>query len=418
MPHFSTQAANLSKHLEFLRHSLNIETTSPPPSPSPLRRARHPVINPTSSPQVPRLSRAPEVPKIYEDEEECSSDNAYDDHERRLPSSPSRRKTKPKARLSASRLPLPSRGSPPSPPPASSARPTLDADTESHRPNVSKRKPSRRQSGLLNANQTGVRGADPDRNEFSELLRLPRIPSPAFGSPVRRDFQLDDDDEVAVVDPEVAMNLKVNDAEVSGQELELVTKRKRKGKEPERVRVVDSGAEVARIRERESKRPREDDDLVEGSTEGPKSKLKDVTNSPRSRMVLPPPDGSTAGACFPTVPKYMLTGHFFLMVTSYFLSYCIRRNSIDRDRHQTSESDPPSSAIPNPPARTFLSTPAPAPGPTSQYPTPHSSSSPAPPMSETEGFTNGRERRARKSVNYAEPKLNTFVLLITSRSRY
>jgi hypothetical protein len=44
---------------------------------------------------------------------------------------------------------------------------------------------------------------------------------------------------------------------------------------------------------------------------------------------------------------------------------------------------------------------------TSPTPTSRSSSSPAP--NEGEGATGGRERRTRKSVNYAEPKLNTFV---------
>jgi len=53
----------------------------------------------------------------------------------------------------------------------------------------------------------------------------------------------------------------------------------------------------------------------------------------------------------------------------------------------------------NEPAKQFLR-------PTS--PSGHSSSSPAPPnFSETDGQGGGRERRTRKSVNYAEPKLNT-----------
>ena len=48
--------------------------------------------------------------------------------------------------------------------------------------------------------------------------------------------------------------------------------------------------------------------------------------------------------------------------------------------------------------------------PAGSAPTSRGSSSPAPPgSSETEGAPN-RERRTRKSVNYAEPKLNTYVL--------
>jgi hypothetical protein len=34
------------------------------------------------------------------------------------------------------------------------------------------------------------------------------------------------------------------------------------------------------------------------------------------------------------------------------------------------------------------------------------------PIADAEALTTGRERRARKSVNYAEPKLNTCVLFI------
>lgn len=43
-------------------------------------------------------------------------------------------------------------------------------------------------------------------------------------------------------------------------------------------------------------------------------------------------------------------------------------------------------------------------------PTPTSRSSTSPAPNEGEGSTGGRERRTRKSVNYAEPKLNTFVM--------
>ena len=58
---------------------------------------------------------------------------------------------------------------------------------------------------------------------------------------------------------------------------------------------------------------------------------------------------------------------------------------------------------------------------------PHSqdSSSLAPPnLSETDGASGGRERRTRKSVNYAEPKLNTcvpsslFQILFVLQPRY
>ena len=293
------QTANLSKHLGFLRHSFNIEPSSPVPQKSPQRRARRPIINPNSIPQVPRLSRPPDVPGIHEDDEEDSSENDHNDHEPcpPEPSSPSRRKFKPKARLSASRLPLPSRVSPPPPLSALPTRPR--AHVEPPRPNTSKRKPTRRQSGLLlNMNATGNTGGE---NDYSEMLSLPRIPSPAFGSPIRREITLEDDEEVALDDREVEVNITLNDATVDGNELDMVTrKERRKAKSRESARESeperDPVLEFVRPRERDNKRAREDEN-VNATAEVVISKLKDVTNSPRSRLDLPPPESNMAGAC-------------------------------------------------------------------------------------------------------------------------
>ena len=47
--------------------------------------------------------------------------------------------------------------------------------------------------------------------------------------------------------------------------------------------------------------------------------------------------------------------------------------------------------------------------PSDSLPPSQDASSSAPPnTSETDGTSGGRERRTRKSVNYAEPKLNTY----------
>lgn len=90
---------------------------------------------------------------------------------------------------------------------------------------------------------------------------------------------------------------------------------------------------------------------------------------------------------------------------------------LDRDRQHTPDTDgttPISSVTSLATTRSFLSTPATTPATTtsqlSQLPTPRMSSSPVPPPSastELEAAVGGRERRTRKSVNYAEPKLNT-----------
>jgi hypothetical protein len=106
----------------------------------------------------------------------------------------------------------------------------------------------------------------------------------------------------------------------------------------------------------------------------------------------------------------ILTKYLFPTIISRILSrlHCLR---VDRDRHQASEPETPSSSAAPSSTRTFISAPVAATEPVAQLPTPRSSSSPVPPASsETEaGSANGRERRARKSVNYAEPKLNTSV---------
>jgi hypothetical protein len=47
--------------------------------------------------------------------------------------------------------------------------------------------------------------------------------------------------------------------------------------------------------------------------------------------------------------------------------------------------------------------------PVGSAPTSRGSSSPAPPDGDGMGVGGNRERRTRKSVNYAEPKLNTYV---------
>lgn len=113
------------------------------------------------------------------------------------------------------------------------------------------------------------------------------------------------------------------------------------------------------------------------------SGLKDVTNSPRSRAMLPPLD----------------------------------TNASDRDRQHTPDTDgttPISGVTSLATTRSFLSTPTTTPSTTisqiSQLLTPQSSSSPVPPTcasTSEEAPMGGRERRTRKSVNYAEPKLNT-----------
>lgn len=263
-----SQTHNLSKQLGHLRRSFNISHSSPippqqPPAPPP--RARRPMQDPAISPQTSRLSRAPNIPGIYEDDE-GETDTSPEDESSHVPGPTVRKKMK--ARLSASRLPLPSRIA--SPPPDVPRPLIIATDAKS-----SKKKPSRRQSGLLTVDT--------------------RPPSPVVGSPTARDSarilaEDDDDDDMAITDE---MNVDA--------ELEAALKRERKGKAKERERERDdtSTSDSGRTRERERKRRRDDDESSSTTTptvvESGGKKLKDVTNSPRGRSALPPLDTNTAG---------------------------------------------------------------------------------------------------------------------------
>lgn len=284
--HFFLQTLNLTKHLSYLRQSLNISTSSSAPTTPHSPRARKPPpnrtpANPSSNPPpLPRLSKIPNVPGICEEEEPLLSSS---EHEIEKPPSPVLRKSsKSKPRLSASRLPLPARVVE-APPLLPLAEAPLSSELQqvpvksSTRP----RKPSRRHSGLLMISA--------DRS-----LSVPRAPSPAFGSPIRRAAGLEEEEEEVVTVSEQLMLEADMEVEV---ELEVEThpkrvRRKSKGKE----REAEGGEGVESVpplplRERERERERdkkrakgEDDDDGKG-----KPRLKDVTNS---RAVLLPIDNT------------------------------------------------------------------------------------------------------------------------------
>ncbi|TFY60042.1 hypothetical protein EVJ58_g5393 [Rhodofomes roseus] len=319
-----TEAATHSfiKHLSHIRKSFHVPHSRPSDSEdsqSPPPRAKRPVINPDASPAPNRLARAPTVPGIVEDDETNASspedpdaDVEEEEEEEKEPTPVKRKKTK--SRSSDSRLPI-----------AVPPLPDIDVrqiEFEEQLSKVGKRKPTRRQSGLL----TSVSITTVTPSGFSTELVPPRPPSPAFGSPIRREVGLAEE-----ADERRAANGEEDEDEVEVI-LQSVAKREKKEKERKKERTIEkdrdkdkySSSNSERTKERERKRTRDPDDpaLV---AEGSKSKLKDVTNS------------------HPICPTLL---------------------EID-DAHN----------LP-----------------------------PAPPESEAAG---GRERRVRKSVNYAEPKLNT-----------
>ncbi|KAK0493305.1 hypothetical protein EDD18DRAFT_1179426 [Armillaria luteobubalina] len=306
-------ALGLTKHLDFLRQTFDIRQHSEPPTPLIPRATRRPSPATSSSSPSPtnRLSRPPNVPGICEEEEPILTS---EEEQIVIENPPSpRRKVKTKPRLSASKLPLPSRIA--SPPPV--------LDLSSVNVNSLWKKPARRQSGLLTVNIDMV-------NESLE-----RPVTPVLGMTKAENEACEEEEEEAAV----YNGLVENVMEEETGEVKVKKEKRRKYKDRE--------ADTPRDKEMKSILD-ENGDL---NLTSQKLKFKDVTNSPRRRTAAD--------------------------------------NSVDIV---------PDSGAP----RQFLIS---SPSHTSHLPTPHPSSPTPPP--EPESDTGGRERRVRKSVNYAEPKLNT-----------
>ena len=363
------------KQLGLIRKSFGVPhgRSSTPESNPPPPRAKRPIPDPNVSPPPNRIARPPTIPVLMEDEEPNQSSPEDVDVDEVRGSSPTlpKKRTKTKSRTSStSRLPVPLSKSPP---------PAVDViqfqfDEELNK--TGKRRPSRRQSGLLASVSITATVTD----------GLDRPPSPAPASPIRKALE---EDELVAAEPD--------EDEVEAI-LQSVTKmRSKKDREGERMRDsdVDMFVEVPRPRERKKRVTEEPADVPEGS----KSKLKDVTNAQASRSTLPLLD-TTSG---------MNTNHEKLVTSVSRHLY-----DADRERQHTPDADAPTSATSyaSTSTRNFLSTPATTPAPPSKPPsqllTPRSSSPvEPPPQSEPEPSATGRERRVRKSINYAEPKLNT-----------
>ncbi|KAG6835284.1 hypothetical protein H0H93_003143, partial [Arthromyces matolae] len=292
MAEAETATLNLTKHLSYLRQSFNIPMAPPIPSspPSPRARKPPPIVHsdPNSSPQQHRLSRAPNVPGIFE-EDELSPLTSEPEPEK--PPSPVLRKVKAKSRLSTSRLPIPARLS--SPPPQNNDHELGVSDSNL---TIKPRKPSRRQSGLLNAG--------------AESLSVPRVPSPAFGSPIRRAAGLaEEEEEIAAVAGQL-MDVE----EIMNVEEKPLKKERRKSREKEQLTMEEPEAVMESIKVKERKKKERINEETDG---GGKPRLQDVTNSraalvsidnrvPPSRAFLstsPTPSAPTSrGSSSPTPP--------------------------------------------------------------------------------------------------------------------
>ncbi|KAG7453190.1 uncharacterized protein BT62DRAFT_50846 [Guyanagaster necrorhizus] len=316
-------ALGLTKHLSFLRHTFDIQQPSVSRTPLLPRATRRPSSTTSSSSPSPtnRLSKPPDVPGICE-EEEPSPTSEEEQIEVEKPPSP-RRKVKTKPRLSASKLPLPSRIA--SPPPM--------LDLSSTNMNTLRKKAARRQSGLLTVNVDMVH-----RDQLS--IQRPVTPILGMTQAENEACEEEEEEEAAVYNGLVE---NVDEEDVGSAKVKKEKRRKYKDKDD--VADTPCDKEIKSLQD-------EDGDLVSASQ---KLKFKDVTNSPRRRATLPETDSSV-------------------------------------------DNVPGDSGAP----RQFLVS---SPSHTSHLLTPHPSSPTPPP--EPESDTGGRERRVRKSVNYAEPKLNT-----------
>ncbi|KAI0045775.1 hypothetical protein FA95DRAFT_1680251 [Auriscalpium vulgare] len=369
-----TAMHHFMKTFGLIRKSFNVPSGKPPSPPkhAPTATARRPALNPDASPHANRLARPPNFPEIFEEEEGPESD-AQEDEERETSPSPVVRRKKPRA--SSSRLPVPASGrviSPPPPPLLAALHIQVDESLLKGRKRI-----SRRTSGLLAPPDTTTRPVSP----------VPRPPSPAFGSPLRRDAGLAEEEEEYAVMHGGGLVVVPDDTEEEAERDRAARKERRK-----RAKARDAELAIARDRDRASQRAQEDDEPV---AEGSKSRLKDVTNSPVGRSALPPLDTHISGACAVLSPANFAD---------------IPRTDSDRQRTPDSESDVPSSALTmaSTSTRAVMSTPSTTPGPPSHLPTPRNSTSPPVPASDTDpGPAGGREKRVRKSVNYTEPKLNT-----------
>ncbi|KXN83409.1 hypothetical protein AN958_01458 [Leucoagaricus sp. SymC.cos] len=353
-------ALHLTKHLGYLRHTHNISMEpTPPPSPAFPPATKPPAQ--TTNACIPglRISKPPNVPGIHEEDEPCLSS---DDDETEGKSSSGKRKPKSKSRLAASKLPLPPRAtSPPTMNPVSNMTPIpsrvgyTGSWSTTNTTTTTKRKSSRRQSGLLSID--------------TDNLAPPRPASPAFGSPIRLEAaRAEEAEEIAamtgnLVGVDVEPERGPHDYEQRQQQdpPPVPKKEKRKSSKSSKdkeLEVVEREYAVESVRSREKKRHREEDGEL--PFQGTKGKSKDVT-----RAVLRPIDPNTVH----DQEEVVVSARTFLVSASAAAS-------------STSTAVQPLPPVPPPPP-------------------------PSEPETEPIIGLGGRERRIRKSINYAEPKLNT-----------
>ena len=118
-------------------------------------------------------------------------------------------------------------------------------------------------------------------NGYKTEVLSPRPPSPAFGSPLRRDAALDEEED----EMRLAMGADELDDEEDEPIVMAVSRRKRASKD--RESDMDRYVEESGKKEKEKRRSRDTEaEPGPSSYEGKKPKLKDVTNAPPPRPSL------------------------------------------------------------------------------------------------------------------------------------
>ena len=261
-----------------LRKNFNIPS---PKSPSPKKpsppKARRPVLNPDASPHANRIARPPRVPEIFE-EDEADSDAPVD--ARTHSPTPITRRKKPRS-ISSSRPLASAVAASPLPGPALAVPivATIQVDIDESLLRHGTKRIARRQSGLINvASSSGSGSSTSSRSRAASPS--PRPPSPAFGSPLRRDAGLAEEEEYAALHG----NLPTDTYEGVSQE-RATSKAKKK-----RTLTRAQAEELPTERDHEgNKRRLYEEPEIAGQ------RLKDVTNAVGARVLLPLLDTNISG---------------------------------------------------------------------------------------------------------------------------
>ena len=289
------QAHNFMKQLGLIRTSYNISSTTPDASPPPKPhqpRARRPVPDPTASPPLNRIARPPDVPEILEEDElELSSPEspqpvAARNYNPTASPTPVRRK---RSRASGSSTSSRQTSRPTSPPPS------LDvqvANFDEQLCKAGKRKPTRRQSGLLTTSMS-ITTVSP--KGIAMQVIPPQPLSPTHGSPLRLEAALHEDEDAMEIDTGVEIQIMDEAEEVAPVGVTQHDKRQHTDRQPLAQRINEQGeggdnpADARSDFGKKNREKRRTNDYAgdRGSPlVGKKPKLKDVTNAPPPRPSL------------------------------------------------------------------------------------------------------------------------------------